>query len=133
NPPRDLCDARSGPEHAGNGFPAMDEFEDFRRRARATDLGRFDGIVLAAGCVLIAADFIFEPLGLAIVGGLLWIGHGWAAWKRGDEIDIARDNPYHRAIEDRQARSMDWDEPSNYDYRDPRRLIVGGVLVVLVG
>ncbi len=82
---------------------AMNEFEEFARRARRTDLGALDAVVIAIGCALAAADIGLEFHGVAILAGLLFLAHGWAALKRGDVVDVARDNPY--LISSRTSRS----------------------------
>ena len=75
---------------------------------------------------------------MAILGGLLWIGHGWAALKRGDVVDLWRDNPYGQKIDDQQVEVEDrHHEGLHYWFgwgaRDPRRLMFGGSMVLLFG
>lgn len=115
----------------------MNEFEEFARRARRTDLGALDAVVIAIGCALIAADIGLGFHGVAILAGLLFLAHGWAALKRGDVVDVARDNPYYHQQQDQQVeadrRDFELFALLGWSARDPRRLMVWGCLIVLFG
>jgi hypothetical protein len=115
----------------------MNEFEEFAKRARRTDLGGLDAVVIAIGCALVAADVGLGFHGVAILAGVLFVAHGWAALKRGDVVDVARDNPYYRQLQDQQVEAERRDfEPLarlGWSARDPRRLMLWGCLLVLFG